>query len=361
MSILASLLIFVQSIMNHTSFDWIVIGAGPAGIATVGKLIDSDIAPHKIAWIDPDFAVGDFGTRWQKVSSNTKVELFLKFFNEFKSFEYSSAPDFQIDKINPEETCFLALATEPLLWITNCLRQKVVAIKGKVQQLKLYDRHWHITLPDSNLRSKNVVIATGAEPNSLSFPGISEIPLNVALDPDKLKSTCKNDDIIAVFGSSHSAIVVMQNLLELSNVKKVVNFYISPLRYAVYFDDWILFDDTGLKGKAALWARENIDGRLPARLERIISNQENIQAHLPLCTKAIYATGFQSRLIPVEGMQSLEYNDRSGIIAPGMFGIGIAFPEAKTDRFGTLEYRVGLWKFIDYLNHIMPIWKKYST
>lgn len=357
--------------MSDTSFDWAVIGAGPAGIAAVGKLLDQGISPKKIAWIDPEFKVGDFGTKWRNVSSNTKAGLFTKYFEECKSFNYTSSPkDFKIKKSDPSKTCFLSLAAEPLQWITDHLREKVSALTGKVEQLKLYDRHWHVDLKDTNsqnkisnkiLQSKNVILATGAEPKSLSFPGAEEISLYTALDPEKLKSACHKDDIIAVFGASHSAIIIIKSLLEACNVKKVINFYLSPLRYAVYFEDWILFDDTGLKGNTADWARENIDGKLPTKLERIISSEENIRTHLPHCHKAIYATGFQKRLIPVEGMQSLEYNDRSGIIAPGLFGFGIAFPEAKTDRYGTLEYRVGLWKFMQYLNNIMPVWLNYGA
>lgn len=348
--------------MNNTSFDWAIIGAGPAGIAALGKLIDHGVEPKKIAWLDPEFNVGDFGTRWRKVSSNTRVELFLKFFEECDSYQYSSSSkDFAIKKADPEKTCLLALAADPLQWITNNLKDKVHAFHRKAQQLKLHDRHWEITLADSKLRAKNVVVATGAEPKSLSFSGVKEIPLYAALDPDKLESICNKEDVIAVFGASHSAIIILKTLLEKCCVKKVINFYLGPLRYAIYFDDWILFDDTGLKGNAADWAREHIDGKLPAKLKRVISNEENIRVTLPLCNKAIYATGFQKRLIPVEGMHTLEYNDRSGIIAPGLFGLGIAFPEAKIDRYGTLEYRVGLWKFMEYLNHVIPIWLKYGT
>ena len=47
------------------NFDWAVIGAGPAGIAAIGKLLDAGIEPQRIAWIDPTFAVGDFGTQHQ--------------------------------------------------------------------------------------------------------------------------------------------------------------------------------------------------------------------------------------------------------------------------------------------------------
>jgi len=348
--------------MHTASYSWAVIGAGPAGIAAVGKLIDHGIDPKTIAWIDPEFNVGDFGTKWRNVSSNTKVKLFIKFYEECRSFQYfSSNHDFEITKADPENTCLLALAAEPLQWITHHLKNTVHTIQGKVQQLKLFDRHWDIALKDRQLRAKNVVLATGAEPKSLTFPDVEEISLEVALDPDQLIAACNKDDIVAVFGSSHSAIIMIKTLVEKCNVKKIINYYLEPLRYAVYFDDWILFDDTGLKGNTALWARENIDGKLPTKLERILSSEENIRMTLPLCSKVMYATGFQKRLIPVEGMKSLQYNERNGIIAPGLFGLGIAFPEAKYDRYGTLEYRVGLWKFMEYLNHVMIVWLQYGV
>jgi hypothetical protein len=345
-----------------TPFSWAVIGAGPAGIAAVGKLLDAGIDPQKIVWIDPEFRVGDLGAKWQNVSSNTRVELFLKFFHEAKSFDYvPQAKKFEINHLNPKDTCLLKFAVEPLQWITDNLKSKVVCISEKVQQLKLADRHWSIALTGAEVLAQNVILATGSEPKSLSYPGVQEIPLTTALSPEKLKSAVSKEDTIAVFGASHSAVVVMQTLLDDTEVKKVINFYLSPLKFAVYFDDYILFDDTGLKGRTAEWAKENIDGKLPERLQRIIATEDEIRTHLPLCNKVIYATGFQKRLIPVEGMLSLEHNDRSGIIAPGLFGLGIAFPEARTDRFGTIEYRVGLWKFIDYLNNVLPVWMKYGV
>lgn len=348
--------------MNHSSFSWAVIGAGPAGIAALGKLIDSGISPLDIAWIDPEFKVGDFGTRWKNVSSNTRVKLFIKFYQACHAFQFADAPkDFAIHAFDPEETCLLSFAAHPLEWITEKLKESVQVFQEKALQLKLVNRHWDITLQSTSLRAKNVVLATGAEPKSLHFPEIKEIPLETALNPEKLISTCKKQDNVAVFGSSHSAIIIIQSLLENCNVKKVTNFYLEPLRYAVHFDDWILFDDTGLKGKTAEWARKNIDGIQPDKLQRIISHKQNIENELPKCTHAIYATGFKQRHIHVEGLHTLEYNSKNGIIAPGLFGVGIAFPEAKHDRYGTLEYRVGLWKFMEYLNHIMPVWLKYGT
>jgi cation diffusion facilitator CzcD-associated flavoprotein CzcO len=348
--------------MARMTFDWAIVGAGPAGIAAVGKLLDHGISPKKIAWVDPEFIAGDFGTTWKNVSSNTKIKLFLKYFESCEAFEYSTiAKNFDIKDLDPESTCLLSFAAKPLQKITEILKSKVHSIVGKVLDLKLHDRHWEVNLADVKIRSKNVVLAVGSEPKSLSFPSVEEIKLNTALDPEKLKLACHKDDTIGVFGSSHSAIIILRTLLEQCQIKKAVNFYLSPLRYAVYLNDWILFDDTGLKGTTAEWARENIDGKLPAKLERVISIEENIRTQLPLCNKVIYATGFQRRLIPVEGLHKVEYNDRSGIIAPGLFGFGIAFPEAKLDRYGTLEYRVGLWKFMEYLNQALPLWLQYGA
>ena len=56
-----------------TDYKWTVIGAGPAGIAAVGRLLDHDIAPTDIAWIDPEFIAGDIGGKWRAVQGNTRV------------------------------------------------------------------------------------------------------------------------------------------------------------------------------------------------------------------------------------------------------------------------------------------------
>lgn len=351
-----------QSNASQT-YEWAIIGAGPAGIATVGTLIDHGVAPEQIIWIDPEFKVGDFGTKWRNVSSNTRVGLFTRFLEHCKSFQYKSEESpFEIHQLDPTKTCLLHQAADPLQSITEHLKGRIQTWVGKVVKLHLSKRRWTLSLAnDSQIYAKSVVVATGAEPTSLAFPGVKEISLTEALNPELLKKVCGPEDTVAVFGSSHSAVIIIQTLLEKCHVKKVINFYKDPLRYAVYLEDWILFDDTGLKGNTAVWARENIDGEWPKGLERYLSNEENVRVHLPLCDKAVYATGFQKRLIPVDGMETLNYNDRSGIIAPGLFGVGIAFPEAKIDRFGTLEYRVGLWKFMEYLHRVVPLWLKYGT
>jgi hypothetical protein len=83
---------------------------------------------------------------------------------------------------------------------------------------------------------------------------------------------------------------------------------------------------------------------------------------LELCDKVIYAVGFEKRKLPVlEQFPTANYQETTGIIAPRLYGLGIAFPQAKFDPLGNKEYRVGLWKFMDYLNQIAPIWLKLES
>ena len=110
---------------NKEIKEWVIIGAGPAGIATVGKLLDKGINPRDIGWIDPVFKVGDLGEKWRPVSSNTKVGLFLKFLNACGSFCYQDCPiDFKLNHLPLDGTCLLHDIAEPLQWVSDHLKKK---------------------------------------------------------------------------------------------------------------------------------------------------------------------------------------------------------------------------------------------
>ncbi len=344
------------------SFDWAVIGAGPAGIAVVGQLIDKGITPSKILWIDPKFAVGDFGLYWNQVSSNTIVKLFNDYLNHLNAFEYNDRPGFTLDKLPPDETCKLGIMAKPLQWVTDRLLNKVTGLKAHVDKLCLTKRKWQLQLNNNEiLKAKNVVIATGAKPRTMEAPdNVETISLYDALDPHKLAKKCSTNDTVAVFGASHSAIIILQALLDL-NVKHVINFYTSPLKFALNVNGNILFDNTGLKGNAAIWAQENINGILPHNLTRIYSSKDNVATYLPQCSKVIHAIGFDRRAPIIDGFPEWNYNQATGVVAPGLFAVGIGFPESKIDIFGNTELRVGLWKFMEYFDRAIPLWLQYST
>src|ERR1700756_4882588 len=338
------------------AYAWTVIGAGPAGIAAVGRLLDHGIPPDEIAWVDPAFAAGDLGGKWRSVSSNTQVGLFLDYLNGLSAFRFSAAPPMPLPDADPQETCALALVADPLVWVTEHLRERVQAFQTTATALFLERRQWRIETEQQELASKSVVLAVGAVPKKLAYPQLKEIPVEVALDPEKLAGEPLRDATVAVFGSSHSSMIALPHLLR-HPVEKVINFYRSPLRYAVNLDDWILFDDSGLKGRAADWARENIDGVYPDRLERCWISSPDFEEKLAECDRAVYTVGFERRTLPeTRQWGQLDYNPNNGILAPGLFGLGIAFPERATDRYGHVEYRVGLKKFMDHIDAVLPWW-----
>lgn len=127
------------------NFSYCVIGAGPAGIAAIGKLLDHGIDPKRIGWMDPHFAVGDLWQKWLEVSSNTKVDLFLKFLMDAKAFKYDiTSKEFSINSISVQNTCLLKEVASPLQKITNNLTQQVVVFKKTAMALNLSNSLWEI-------------------------------------------------------------------------------------------------------------------------------------------------------------------------------------------------------------------------
>jgi thioredoxin reductase len=355
-------LFFINNLMTNQLYQWAVVGAGPAGLAAVGKLLDKGIHPKTILWLDPYFMVGDLGRLWQQVSSNTTVGRFVNFLNDATAFAYQKmAHNYHLSRLALDNTCQLTMIVHPLQSITNDLKQQVYSVTDTICSIELTQRQWLLSSQTQTFHAKNVILATGALPTVLNYPGIDTIPFNIAIDKQRLSNHIDVNQTIAVFGSSHSAFIIIRHLVELK-VKKIINFYRSPCRYAVDFGDWILFDNTGLKGTTAAWAREYIDGTWPDNLVRYSINEQQMTTQLIECQQTIYAVGFQPRdNIAIKGYESVMYNPHVGIIAPGLFGLGIAYPEQTLDKFGNTELHVGLWKFMVYLNNVLPIWLVYGT
>lgn len=246
------------------------------------------------------------------------------------------------------------------MWITGQLREQVATFTTTATALYLENRRWRIETEQDDIVATNVILAVGAVAKKLHYPELDEIPVEVALDPEKLAREPLRGATVGVFGSSHSSMIVLPNLLR-HPVERVINFYRSPLKYAVYFEDWILFDDTGLKGQAAVWARENIDGVLPDRLERCLVSAPEFSGQLARCDRVVYTVGFERRRLPeTPQFGQLDYNRTNGILAPGLFGVGIAFPQYAQDPYGYGQFRVGLKKFMDYLDAVLPLWLSYG-
>lgn len=353
-------LLSAQYPLQGRTFEWAVIGAGPGGIAATGQLIENNVSSKKILWIDEAFNVGRIGQYYGNVPSNTRIKNFLQFFNSCKSFTKKTKHSMRwLNNHNPEEWCALKHAARPSLVITNNLRKKVIAKKARVLAMERKNGIWELSLSSKQKHyAHNVILATGSHPKSLNLTGPQEIPLDLALDPNKLKALVNTHDSVAIFGSSHSAMLIMRALSTM-NIKRIINFYRSPLIYSQRMDGWTLYAYSGLKAETGMWAKEVLEKNPPTNLTRVLSNDQNISELLPLCSKVIYAIGYEQNDVSfVKGVDARSYDKTTGVIADNLFGIGIAYPECYTDPASNVECRVGYKSFMKFAKKQMPFWLK---
>lgn len=345
-----------------------VVGAGPGGLAVLATLLDSGMS--SILWIDPHFNAGRLSS-YTEVPSNTKVKLFQQYVTTSPSLSRYSKPSLApFNDQDPDRGCPLGLAVKMVKSLTDSIRQqdtqRVRASQAYLKELRFFDGKWHL---DTGETVDQVYLATGAKPTKYEFKpdgGVTEVDLDFALKPSLLPDLVSESDIVGVVGSSHSAMLAVRNLVETkARPKKIVNFYRNPLLYAQYMDDWILYDNTGLKGEVAEWAKKDVDtGNLEKEgiITRICVKDCSLDEQMKLwqgCTKLIQAVGFIRNPLPKivvngEELVDVEYDPLTGRIADGLFGYGIAFPERTTDPYGNRELAVGLWKFMRYVRATVP-------
>lgn len=232
-----------------------------------------------------------------------------------------------------------------------------------------------------------VVYCTGSSPTTVQLSTSSAsapqlLDLDVALKPSELETTIPSNKqvTVGVVGASHSAILVIMNLFKLTRNThphlRIRWFARSPnLKYAVYKDGWILYDNTGLKGEAAQFAKDQLDGekldisaagKVIRRVDcsgGVEKEKEAMKKELPECDFVVQAVGFTRDPLPAMKEQ-LEFNHesggfvdaKSGTDVPGLFGAGIAFPERVVDKEGNVEYAVGFFKFLKFLKRAVPEW-----
>src|SRR5581483_3372211 len=175
-----------------------------------------------------------------------------------------------------------------------------------------------------------------------------------------LASYLTPDDKVAVIGSAHSALLIVKYLTELP-VSLIVNFYKKPIVFPTPMTGGVAWQEAGLKGELAAWVRNVLFKNPPANLMRIFNGPDTLQPWLTICTKLIFAGGFDRNELPaVNGDPNIydKYDCTTGSIGPRLFGVGIAFPQQKIDPLGNVEYLVGLPFFMPYIQQMVPEWMK---
>ncbi|KAI0836549.1 pyridine nucleotide-disulfide oxidoreductase-domain-containing protein [Hypoxylon sp. FL0890] len=385
----------------------VVVGAGAAGIAALGNLLEVFRPESSIAWVDPHFQGGRINARYREVPSNTKVCHFLAYADGVEPFreiaQASSKPNAIafLQSLPQDDTCSLRYAGDMLQMLSDGLlkNHRVSSWKGTVTHAEWdkTDSAWFLTVQDGDgnvvqhLRTPLVVYCTGASPTVVPLPtGISPVPdileLDIFLKPSLLSETLPRgrDVCVGVIGASHSAVLVLMNLFTLSRnshpLLRVRWFSRAKrLKYAEDKGDWILYDNTGLKGCAAQFAREHLDGerllhsdvgKIVTRIDCSGGPEQETQAMLrevPGCDYVVQAVGFSTRALPIK-QQNASFDHQTGFFidqtmhnpVSGLHATGIGFPERVVDPLGNVEYAVGFLKFMKFLKRVVPEWAQAS-
>lgn len=392
--------------IHQSRYAAVVVGAGPAGICAVGNMLERRLGP--ILWVDDAFDGGRVNKSYREVPSNTKTKLFIDFAEAVSPFrqilDRTPGPN-AIDHLRgleQDKGTRLGNAADMLVMLTNGLFKTpgVEVRKGRVESASLdANKGWTVTLDlssggdspmsePSRVVSDRVILCTGSSPSSqtlpVQVPGLEELDLDTTLSPTRLAQIIPSAQSItvAVIGASHSAILVLLNLSRMAlsthpNLK-IKWFTRHSLRYAVFMDGWILRDNTGLKGEAAEWAKQNLEPErfpdspvskcvIPINYSRDNEVQE-YEKHLPGCDYIVQAIGYNRDPLPRLKRGSddvrVDYDPLTGALKdsakgdniPGLYGAGIAFPERVTDPQGNVEYSVGFWKFMRYMKRVTCDW-----
>lgn len=348
----------LKSEQHIETTDWLIIGAGVGGIASIGVLHDLGIPYNDIVWVDSEFNVGRIGEYYTSVPANNITQKFIDFINACETFRECEAPSLkELQEQEPNEFPPLGIIVPALKDITEHIRAHARSYKGWLKDLHFENDLWCAQVGDVTIKSRHVILATGSHPRELNYDNVSVIPLDYALDKPTLATYVNDDSTIGIIGGSHSGILIIKYLHEL-NIKKIINLYRSPIVYTYDAGGWNANAFIGLKGITAQFAKEVLEGpNPPANIIRACNNEENRKQYLPECDKIIYSVGYEPNATPLTPEhQNLSYDDRTGVIAPRLFGIGIAFPEYYCDPQGCQDHRVGLTSFMDYAQRIIPQW-----
>ncbi|WVW81108.1 hypothetical protein I302_103099 [Kwoniella bestiolae CBS 10118] len=382
--------------MLSRSYKAIVIGAGPGGLATMKSLLD--VGLNKICWIDKNFKGGRLNELYREISSNTKVGIYLDAVHASPTcqriIESTPSPNAitGLEKIDRDETCQLSLAGDMIEMLQRgILKDKgVEKVQAEVKEISLEGSTWSIGLHNhpSPLTSPRLFLCTGSHPLTPKFhtpynPHLKVLDLDRCMIKSTLPSLFPRDQksVVGVIGNSHSGVLVCRNLYEIQKEQqrdlRIINFKRSEIRYAIYREDGIVYDNTGLKGDTADWSKDHMDN--PSTDVREVIEQVDIshnaeevyKKRLGECTHLIYAVGYEANPYPritIDGKEvkqdDLTFDQQtsefslSGKKVKGLYGLGIAHPERSHDPEGNEENNVGLAKFFKFGETCQELWKK---
>jgi pyruvate/2-oxoglutarate dehydrogenase complex dihydrolipoamide dehydrogenase (E3) component len=313
-----------------------ILGAGSAGLLFLHNLERNGVSPDQVILVDAQFCGGDMNAKWSCVRSNTVWNQLLQ------AVPYPGTLPEKWSSIPGDEPCSLRHYIDYLKEVTKSYL-KQCELHCTVATKVWFDSKWYIQLKNQQvpLEADILILATGSEPKHLDLPYPS-FSLCTALNKEKLEQVVQKGDHILVFGTAHSATLIVKNLLDCGAT--VTNFYATPKPF--YFDRDGDYD--GLKQDAAAIADKILAKELPVKMVSI-TDTVNVIRTTRKVDGVVYAIGFESR----NPFGLKDYDAQTGQISgySNAWGFGIAYPNQASDG---IHYDVSIPAFQAHMERQMP-------
>lgn len=326
-----------------------IVGAGVTGLLLLLLFQEAGVDMTKITIVDPHFDGGDLARKWTAVQSNTP---WSKTINALRS----AFPGIAIS--SPIETS----STTPLVEIPHLIRslcEKALSTCKQVRGICLdanYDTSsglWtsRVNVDGSvlNIVAKQLIFTQGSEPRGLDIP-IPCIPLEIALDAQRLRHYIRPSNKVIVFGTMHSGTLVIKNAVGCG--ANVTALYNSDAPF--YWDRDGAYD--GIKAEAAEVADDIVGGKVEATLVHVKDTTKVIRASRE-ADWVVYAMGFSIResiKVTVDGVikSGKEYDGATGRLTEvPAWGFGIAYPNRAPDG---IHWDVSVAAFLEHMKPQIP-------
>jgi hypothetical protein len=199
-------------------------------------------------------------------------------------------------------------------------------------------------------------LAQGAVPRALDLP-LSSIPLEIALDGDRLKRYVTPGQRVLVFGTMHSGTLVLRNLVKGCGAQVTAFYKESGAAGPFAWSRDGAYD--GIKGEAAEIADAIVRGEFGdehLRIHEVGDTAALLRAALS-SDWVVYAMGFQPRpfSLEVDGapVSAAAYNGATGALdaAPRAWGFGTAYPNRAPDG---IHWDVSVAAFLTHIRAQLP-------
>jgi len=328
-----------------------LVGFGVAGQLLLSHILQI-VPKHQVCIVDPDFIGGDLARDYRAVTTNTMIGQKIESLKE-------SWPSIATALAKRGELTDCVLLSDLIHDIRESSHDYARGCKQIYDTVKdiswsAETKTWTLNFQSRPSHTTSIVcICTGMEPRQEDY-GIPIIPLRIALDPVALKQTVSDGQHVIVFGSSHSATLILKSLHELSISTTCIHHTKTPFKYDRDGNYG------GIKQESAVIADAILRGEYKALTLVALSDVKGLSNAIRRADWCIQAVGFSPRIPNIIGIDSQPVWDPATGLTDQMTHIqcyGACVPN-KT-LVGTIAYPdISVGAFVDQIGVRWPLLKK---